>query len=81
MEYTMEYVNDCRHHDEVCRTDGALVIIAGRNGTDVFFGTEIDYETSLLNPASGSAIPMSPKPRGVANPSKFRNGSRRSRCV
>lgn len=47
MEYTMEYVDDIAAHDEVVECDGARVIIAPM-AQMFLFGTEIDYETSLL---------------------------------
>lgn len=47
MEYTMEYVNDINPMDEVVEVDGARVMIAPM-AQMFLFGTEIDYETSLL---------------------------------
>ena len=47
MEYTMEYVNEINAMDEVVETDGARVMIAPM-AQMFLFGTEIDYETSLL---------------------------------
>ena len=47
MEYTMEYVADTDPHDEVIEQDGARVMIAPM-AQMFLFGTEIDYETSLL---------------------------------
>jgi len=47
MEYTMEYVNEADPHDEVVDQDGARVLIAPM-AQMFLFGTEIDYETSLL---------------------------------
>ena len=47
MEYTMEYVNETDPHDEVVDQDGARVLIAPM-AQMFLFGTEIDYETSLL---------------------------------
>ncbi|WP_114964293.1 HesB/IscA family protein [Alkalilacustris brevis] len=47
MEYTMEYVAEVEPHDEVVEQDGARVIIAPM-AQMFLFGTEIDYETSLL---------------------------------
>ncbi|MEM7718184.1 MAG: iron-sulfur cluster assembly accessory protein [Pseudomonadota bacterium] len=47
MEYTMEYADDIDPMDEVVEQDGARVMIAPM--AQLFlFGTEIDYETSLL---------------------------------
>ncbi len=47
MEYTMEYVTEVDPHDEVVEQDGARVMIAPM-AQMFLFGTEIDYETSLL---------------------------------
>ena len=47
MEYTMAYVTDIDPLDEVVEQDGARVIIAPM-AQMFLFGTEIDYETSLL---------------------------------
>lgn len=47
MEYTMEYVEEVAEHDEVVEQDGARVMIAPM-AQMFLFGTEIDYEVSLL---------------------------------
>lgn len=47
MEYTMEYVEATDPNDEVVEQDGARVMIAPM-AQMFLFGTEIDYETSLL---------------------------------
>ena len=47
MEYTMEYVNSIEPTDEVIEQDGARVLIAPM-AQMFLFGTEIDYEKSLL---------------------------------
>ena len=47
MEYTMEYVTNTDPNDEVVEQDGARVMIAPM-AQMFLFGTEIDYETSLL---------------------------------
>lgn len=47
MEYTMDYVTEVDPHDEVVESDGARVMIAPM-AQMFLFGTEIDYETSLL---------------------------------
>lgn len=47
MEYTMEYVNEVGEHDEAVEQDGARVLIAPM-AQMFLFGTEIDYEVSLL---------------------------------
>ena len=47
MEYTMEFVDQIDNHDEVIEQDGARVMIAPM-AQMFLFGTEIDYESSLL---------------------------------
>ena len=47
MEYTMEFVDASTVHDEVIDNNGATVIIAPM-AQMFLFGTEIDYETGLL---------------------------------
>ena len=47
MEYTMEYVAEVDPLDEVVEQDGARVMIAPM-AQMFLFGTEIDYEVSLL---------------------------------
>jgi iron-sulfur cluster assembly protein len=47
MEYTMEVAAEAAPHDEVIEQDGARVMIAPM-AQMFLFGTEIDYETSLL---------------------------------
>ncbi|MBU2936269.1 MULTISPECIES: HesB/IscA family protein [Pacificibacter] len=47
MEYTMDYVNDIDPLDEVVEQDGGRVMIAPM-AQMFLFGTEIDYEVSLL---------------------------------
>ena len=47
MEYTMDYVDQVGDHDEVVEQDGARVIIAPM-AQMFMFGTEIDYQTGLL---------------------------------
>jgi len=47
MEYTMEYVTEVDPLDETIEQDGARVMIAPM-AQMFLFGTEIDYETSLL---------------------------------
>ena len=47
MEYTMEYVTEVNPHDEVVEQDGARVMIAPM-AQMFLFGTEIDYEITLL---------------------------------
>ncbi|SMX36335.1 HesB/IscA family protein [Maliponia aquimaris] len=47
MEYTMAYVDAPEPNDEVIEQDGARVLIAPM-AQMFLFGTEIDYQTSLL---------------------------------
>jgi iron-sulfur cluster assembly protein len=47
MEYTMDYVDEIDPHDEVVEEAGARVMIAPM-AQMFLFGTEIDYETGLL---------------------------------
>jgi len=47
MEYTMEYVNEPSPNDEVVEQDGARILIAPM-AQMFLFGTEIDYEVTLL---------------------------------
>ena len=47
MEYTMEYVNEISDVDEIVEVDGAKVVIAP-TAQMFLFGTEIDYESGLL---------------------------------
>ncbi|HSF91037.1 MAG TPA: iron-sulfur cluster assembly accessory protein [Paracoccaceae bacterium] len=47
MEYTMEYVDEINPMDEMVEQDGARVLIAPM-AQMFLFGTEIDYEISLL---------------------------------
>ncbi|WP_417249074.1 HesB/IscA family protein [Celeribacter sp.] len=47
MEYTMDYVDEIDPHDEIVEQDGARVMIAPM-AQMFLFGTEIDYEVSLL---------------------------------
>ena len=50
MEYTMEYVEATDPNDEVVEQDGARVMIAPM-AQMFLFGTELDYETTLLESA------------------------------
>ncbi|MDX5382270.1 MAG: iron-sulfur cluster assembly accessory protein [Rhodobacterales bacterium] len=47
MEYTMEYATEIAPMDEVVEQDGARVMIAPM-AQMFLFGTQIDYQTSLL---------------------------------
>ncbi len=47
MEYTMDYVAEADPNDEAVEQDGARILIAPM-AQMFLFGTQIDYETSLL---------------------------------
>ena len=47
MEYTMDYVTEVDPNDEVVEQEGARIMIAPM-AQMFLFGTEIDYEVSLL---------------------------------
>ncbi len=47
MEYTMDYVDEAEANDEVVEQDGARILIAPM-AQMFLFGTQIDYETGLL---------------------------------
>lgn len=47
MEYTMDYVSEVNPLDEIVEQDGARVLIAPM-AQMFLIGTQIDYETSLL---------------------------------
>ena len=67
MEYTMEYVNGPDANDEVIEQDGARVLIAPM----ALFGTEIDYETSLLESGFKFRNPNVTKACGCGESIKF----------
>ena len=48
MEYTMDYVGEAGPNDEVVETEGGARVIIAPMAQMFLFGTEIDYETSLL---------------------------------
>ena len=48
MEYTMDYAQEAQPGDEMVEQDGARVLIAPL-ATMFMIGTEIDYETGLLD--------------------------------
>jgi iron-sulfur cluster assembly protein len=48
MEYTLDYVTELNPLDELVEQDGARVLIAPM-AQMFLFGTEIDYQTSLLD--------------------------------
>jgi iron-sulfur cluster assembly protein len=48
MEYTMDYVAEADPHDEVVEAEGGARVLIAPMAQMFLFGTEIDYETSLL---------------------------------
>ncbi|WGH78236.1 HesB/IscA family protein [Jannaschia ovalis] len=48
MEYTMDYVAEVEPNDEVVEVEGGARVIIAPMAQMFLFGTEIDYETSLL---------------------------------
>lgn len=48
MEYTMDYVSEADTHDEVIEVEGGARVLIAPMAQMFLFGTEIDYETSLL---------------------------------
>ena len=72
MEYTMEYVNEISESDEVVEVDGAKIVIAP-TAQMFLFGTEIDYETSLLESAFKFNNPNVSESCGCGESIKFKN--------
>ena len=70
MEYTMEYVNVPDANDEVVEQDGARILIAPMAPMSLF-GTEIDYETSLLESGFKFRNPNVTKACGCGESIKF----------
>ncbi|WP_179380441.1 HesB/IscA family protein [Jannaschia marina] len=48
MEYTMDYVAEAEANDEVVEVEGGARVLIAPMAQMFLFGTEIDYETSLL---------------------------------
>ena len=72
MEYTIEYVSELDKNDEVIEQDGARVLIAP-TAQMFLFGTEIDYETSLLESSFKFNNPNVSEACGCGESIKFRN--------
>ena len=72
MEYTMEYVTEPDQNDEVIEQDGARVLIAPM-AQMFLFGTEIDYETSLLESGFKFNNPNVTEACGCGESIKFEN--------
>ena len=72
MEYTMEYVTEPDQNDEIIEQDGVRVLIAPM--AQIFlFGTEIDYETSLLESGFKFKNPNVTEAGGCGESIKFEN--------
>jgi iron-sulfur cluster assembly protein len=71
MEYTMDYAAEVGPHDEVVEQDGARVIIAPM-AQMFLIGTEIDYETSLLEQGFRFRNPNVVEACGCGESVKFR---------
>ena len=73
MEYTMDYATEAAPHDEVVEQDGARVLIAPM-AQMFLFGTEIDYETGLLESGFKFSNPNVVEACGCGESVKFREG-------
>ena len=72
MEYTMEYVTEPDQNDEIIEQDGVRVLIAPM-AQMFLFGTEIDYETSLLESGFKFKNPNVTEECGCGESIKFEN--------
>lgn len=72
MEYTMEAAAEIGEHEEVVEQDGARVIIAPM-AQMFMFGTEIDYETGLLESGFKFRNPNVTEACGCGESIKFGN--------
>jgi len=72
MEYTMDYVAVADPNDAVVEQDGARVLIAPM-AQMFLFGTEIDYETSLLESGFRFRNPNVSEACGCGESIKFRD--------
>ena len=72
MEYTMEYVTEPDQNDEIIEQDGVRVLIAPM-AQMFLFGTEIDYETSLLESGVKFKNPNVTEACGCGESIKFDN--------
>lgn len=72
MEYTMEFVTEVDPMDEVVEQKGARVMIAPM-AQMFLFGTEIDYETSLLESGFKFKNPNVTDACGCGESIKFNN--------
>lgn len=74
MEYTMDYVSDVNPLDEVVEQDGARVLIAPM-AQMFLIGTQIDYETSLLESKFTFRNPNVSEACGCGESIKFKDAS------
>jgi iron-sulfur cluster assembly protein len=72
MEYTMEYAAEINPHDEVVESNGARVMIAPM-AQMFLFGTEIDYQTALLESGFRFNNPNVTESCGCGESIKFAN--------
>lgn len=72
MEYTMEYAADVAPHDAVVEQDGARVLIAPM-AQMFLIGTEIDFETGLLESGFRFRNPNVVEACGCGESVKFRD--------
>ncbi len=72
MEYTIDYVAEVEPNDEVIEQGGAVVMIAPM-AQMFLFGTEIDYETSLLESGFRFRNPNVADACGCGTSIKFRD--------
>ena len=72
MEYTMDFADNVDPMDEVVEQDGARVMIAPM-AQMFLFGTEIDYETSLLESGFKFNNPNVEDACGCGESIKFKN--------
>ena len=73
MEYTMDYVTEVNPLDEVVEQDGARVLIAPM-AQMFLIGTEIDYETGLLESGFRFHNPNVAEACGCGESIKFKDG-------
>lgn len=72
MEYTMEFAAEAGPMDEIVEQDGARVMIAPM-AQMFLFGTEIDYETSLLESGFRFVNPNVAEACGCGESIKFKD--------
>ena len=72
MEYTMDYATEIDPHDELVEQNGARVMIAPM-AQMFLFGTQIDYQTSLLESGFKFSNPNVVDACGCGESIKFRD--------